>query len=172
MQITKILVPTDFSPEASAAIEPARTLAERFGARLELIHVYEVFPVGPDWTLQNPDGVRMPLPAFLRDAASRSMEKLLSELRARGMTVQGRVDEGAPWHVITELAARDHYDLIVVATHGRHGVQRALIGSVAEKIVRHAPCPVFVVHSPKKLRGDDFDTRNDTRTLPRRIGSY
>jgi nucleotide-binding universal stress UspA family protein len=147
MQITKILVPTDFSPAAEAAIEPARTLADRFGASLELIHVYEVFPIGPDWTLQNAAGGYMPLPAFLRDAASRSMDKLLGELRARGMTVRGRVDEGAPWRVITELAARESYDLIVLATHGRHGVQRALIGSVAEKIVRHAPCPVFVVRS-------------------------
>jgi nucleotide-binding universal stress UspA family protein len=150
MKITKILVPTDFSPEANTAIEPARALAERFGAHLELIHVYEVLAIGPDWALQNPNGKYMTLPEFLRDAASRSMDELLGELRARGMTVHGRVDEGSPWRVITELAARDHYDLIVVSTHGRRGIQRALIGSVAEKIVRHAPCPVFVVRASAK----------------------
>lgn len=148
MDIKKILLPTDFSPASRAAIGPAHVLAQRFGATLELLHVYEALPLGiPEWNVLGRDGTPVAAREFVKNLAHAEMDKLLAELRGRGITVSGRVESGNAWRVITQIAAEERHDLIVVATHGYHGVQRFVMGSVAEKVVRHAPCPVFVVRA-------------------------
>ncbi len=148
MGIRRILVPTDFSPLALAAIPPARAFAERFGATVDVLHVWEGLPRSvPDWSPTGPGGPIVPAREVLHDLAAKELEHLLTELRATGMTVHGLLQEGSPWREITRLAERDRYDLIVLGTHGRTGLDRVLIGSVAEKVVRHAPCPVFVARA-------------------------
>ena len=147
MNITRILVPTDFSANSRAAIEPARVLAERFGAHIDLVHVWESLPLGvPEWNALGPDGSPVAARVFLKRLAEQEMDKLTRELREQGMTVHGRLEEGNVWRTVTRLAAEEHYDLIVVSTHGRTGVERLVMGSIAEQIVRHAPCGVYVVH--------------------------
>ncbi len=146
MHIARILVPTDFSENARAAIEPARMLAERFGAHVDLLHVWESLPLGvPEWNVLGPNGKPTAARVVLRQLATQQLEKLVSELRGEGMTVHGRLEEGSTWRAITRVAKEDRYDLIVVSTHGRAGLDRLVMGSVAEKVVRHAPCPVLVV---------------------------
>jgi nucleotide-binding universal stress UspA family protein len=63
------------------------------------------------------------------------------------VNVHCRCEEGSTWRVITQIAEREHYDLIVLSTHGRTGIDRLMMGSVAEKVVQHATCPVLVVRS-------------------------
>jgi nucleotide-binding universal stress UspA family protein len=153
MDIKKILVPTDFSANARAAIAPARVLAERFGARVDVIYVYETLPLGiPEWNALGPDGNPIAARLFLKNLAEQEMEKLLGELRRSGMTVHGRLEEGSAWRAIARVAEHDRYDLVVLATHGYRGVERLVMGSTAEKVVRHCSVPVLTIH-PAALDG-------------------
>jgi nucleotide-binding universal stress UspA family protein len=135
----RILVPTDFSPQADAALAQARALAAQSGATLHLLHVTEnVFlraVVGD--------------PRAIEDAAARHLEARLSpEDRARG-AVTARETSDEPAKEIVQYAREAGIDLIVMGTHGRTGLPHVLLGSVAEQVVRTAPCSVLT------LRGAD-----------------
>jgi nucleotide-binding universal stress UspA family protein len=85
-----------------------------------------------------------------RTSAERDLGTFLDDAARRGKPVHdSRSIAGNPVHVITDTAKNDGYDLIVLGTHGRTGLSRALIGSVAERVVRHAPCPVLTVRLPQ-----------------------
>jgi nucleotide-binding universal stress UspA family protein len=121
--IEKILLATDFSRPSDAAAQVAAEHARRFGARVHVLHV--VWP-GADPT---PDP---------------RLAQLAQELRGAGEVVTA-VESGVPAAEIVRYATRHGIDLIVLGTHGRTGVTRTLIGSVAERVVRTAPCPVLTV---------------------------
>lgn len=121
--VREIVVATDFSESAQAALRIARDYARRFGARLHLLHV--------GWP-----GADLASPPLLR----RLEAELAPEVR-----VVTAIESGSPAARIVEYAERHGADLIVLGTHGRTGVTRALLGSVAEHVVRTAPCPVLTV---------------------------
>ncbi len=122
MSIREVLVATDFSEIADEAVRAARQHAERFGARLHLLHV-----------LETAEG----------DAAQRLAQ--LSEGLGASVPVLVRAPAGDPANEIARYASEHGVDLIVVGTHGRTGMSRALLGSVAERVIRTAPCPVLAV---------------------------
>ncbi len=128
----KILCPVDFSEESKAGLRVAIDMCRRFGASLTLFHVHtREGTIGP----QDPD--------------QGNLEQMKQEVVKEGVTrVDTEEEAGDPRLVISEHARRAGFDLVVMGTHGRTGLEHALIGSVAEKTVRHAPCSVFVVRQP------------------------
>lgn len=133
-----MLVPVDFSKPAIAALRYAAGLALSFDAELSVLHVVE--PVHSDW--------RMDTVAQQRRSHGETLGRLrqlvASELPP-GCRAHAKLHQGHPVEAIVGFATRSNADLIVMATRGQAGMKRALIGSVAERVVRHAPCPVLVV---------------------------
>jgi nucleotide-binding universal stress UspA family protein len=140
--IRRILVPVDFSPPSDAALRYAIELAHRLDARLDLLHVFQV----P--TFAFPDAV-IPVPAQtvveLRTASEERLEVLQREATAAGLRTSVVIADGTPFVEIVRTARSQAADLVIMGTHGRSGLRHALLGSVAEKVVRKAPCPVLVV---------------------------
>lgn len=140
----QILVPTDFSPSAWTAVQDGAAIADAYGAWLDVIHVWDV----PTFAVPG-DMAGYGLPNSIIDALSAQahslMEEFLSEARAKGISIRNaRVLAGNAPRAIVEAAKSGHYDLIVIGSHGRRGLTRAMLGSVAERVVRHAPCPVLI----------------------------
>ncbi len=139
-----ILVPHDFSETAEHALGYAVELAQKLGARITVVHVCELPSYG------YPDGVALTaeITSNIRAAASGALEATAARARRPGLEVQTLLRDGVAWSEIDASAQKVRADLIVIGTHGRHGLARALLGSVAEKIVRTSPCPVLTVHGP------------------------
>jgi len=141
IRIQRILLPSDFSELSSEATKYACALAEQFEAELHLLHVQEnvvisEFGLGLNW------------PELMQEAkghAQAQMASLLDPKWAAEQKVVHAVVEGTPFLEIVQYAKEHDVDLIVMGTHGRTGVAHMLIGSVAEKVVRKAPCPVLTV---------------------------
>jgi nucleotide-binding universal stress UspA family protein len=134
----KILCPTDFSEPARAAVRAAIKLVYASGGELELFHAYQ-YP---------PAYMGFPPPGFTRELdqeVDAELDKLRSSLDAPGVKIAVAKALGVPWDEIVRRAREGGFDLIAMSTHGRTGIARALIGSVAEKVVRHAECAVMVV---------------------------
>ena len=152
MQAIKIiLVPTDFSPASNRALRYACKLADATGASLHLIHVVEN-PYLPNVF----SGSLTPLPdEFLEDLDRRTRVELESQLTSEEKAkyrVEFVLRVGTPAHEILEyLNDQEAIDLVVMATAGRGGVARLMMGSVADKIVRAAPCPVLTLHPPEHV---------------------
>lgn len=142
--IKKILAPTDFSPHAEGALEVACELAGKFAAELHLVHVLpEVIPVVADLSV----AATLP-PDYYEQAESQAKESLDQAIKAnwaRPASVKTAVRWGNAVDAIGEYASENAIDLIVVSTHGRTGLSHVLLGSVAERIVREAPCPVLTL---------------------------
>jgi nucleotide-binding universal stress UspA family protein len=142
---SKILVPTDFSEPAALALRHACALAKRDAARLELFTSVFVPAV---WLAQG----AAPIPDdYIEHAARRAgedLEALAEALRAEGISVRCRVSREPPARAICLAAEEDAADLVVMGTHGRTGIAHAALGSVAERTLRHCPCPVM------SIRGD------------------
>jgi len=141
--IKRIVVATDFSDLSAEAIETAMAFARESGAMLDLVHVAAetMYTVPPPMDL-----VR--LPVDLASAVSQASSRLQTEedrVRARGVACEGNVLVGRADAEIVEHADKTHSDLIILGTHGRSGLPHALLGSVAEKVVQHAHCPVLTV---------------------------
>ena len=133
----RILVPTDFSAPSEAALACARTMADKFDAALHLLHIAE------NPFLRAVSGDRR----SREEAPARWLQDRLTEAdRRRGaVTIVKESDE--PASEILRYAESNNINLIVMGTHGRTGLARAALGSVAETVVRAAPCPVLTVHS-------------------------
>lgn len=143
MNITRILFPTDFSETARHALDYARDLAERYDAGVHLLHVVRD-PMSPGWAGEAA-GVMVPdlLTTWRADA-----ERQLGELSLDGIRTERAVRLGHAFVEIVQYAKDNGIDLIVMGTHGRGAVEHMLLGSVAEKVVRKAPCPVLTVRKP------------------------
>ncbi len=136
MQIQHILVPMDFSPDEEQALEHAVGLAEHFQARITLLNAVHL-----------PVTTEVSLAAYLSEmeaSAQRSMETYQKRVTDAGIPVETRVLVGAPFRQIIDTATDEGIDLIVMGTHGRTGMQHLMLGSVAKRVVRLAPCPVLV----------------------------
>lgn len=154
-----ILVPADGSPPSLAALAHAVALAEDSGARLDVLHVAapEEFSVGSATPL-TPEA-RRDVEAALDDAIDQARARLAG--RASRRTVSGD-----PLRMIVEVARDGHYDLVVIGTHGRVGRLHELIGSVAEGVVRNAPCPVLTVRAPGAGYQSFAERRHGRPSLP------
>lgn len=142
--IRKVLVPTDFSEDAALAVRAAQRIlrAAEPGARLLLLHAYHL-PV--EFTALGTMPVTPTLFADAQEQALKHLEELAKPLRGQGLTVETIAREGYAPAVVEEVARAESIDLIAMGTHGRSGLQRLLLGSTAERVVQHAPCPVLVV---------------------------
>jgi nucleotide-binding universal stress UspA family protein len=146
IEIRTILVPIDFSSHADAVLEWAAHLAEEHGSKLVLLHAYHL-PVD----FQQLEGAYLP-PDFwaqVKADSSANLERSAATLRERGLTVETVVREGYPATAIEEEARARHADLVVIGTRGHSGLKHLLLGSVAERVVQKAPCPVLAVKTPE-----------------------
>lgn len=142
MKLRRILCPTDFSEPAHGAWRLAVDLARQFGAELFLFHVVRP-TMPPGEAILTPDQhERLWHHSVLE--AERELDRLLAEGQPP-VRITRLVDAGSPWERIVQMARWPAIDLIVMGTHGRTGVAHALRGSVAEKVVREAACPVLTV---------------------------
>lgn len=141
--IRKILVPVDFSACARAGLEYALRLAKAFRSELLLVHSVNVhvYALSDEYSMHEAPDIL----ARAEEDALEEMEKLQDEIARRGFKVKTRVAAGPPFDQVCVIAQETKADLIVTSTHGRSGLKHALIGSTAEKIVRHADCSVLVV---------------------------
>jgi len=137
-----ILVPVDFSDFSHRSLRKAAILARESGATLHLLHVVDA-PLHPTFYAT---GVKGPLDVDpeLHERCRLELVRLAAE-EAPDVATELYVDQGRPADVICRFADRGLVDLVFIATHGLTGLRRFLMGSVTEKVVRHAPCPVFVV---------------------------
>ena len=144
-----VVVATDFSDIAEHALDRAVSLAAQLGASITIVHSYEL-PM-----LSLPDGVVVATAEMMVTivaAAQQHLDKTVKRLAEQGVTVKSVLRSGVPWEEINDVAHAESADLIVIGTHGRRGLARALMGSVAERVVRTSKLPVLVV--PIELPGD------------------
>ena len=143
--LNRILVPVDFSAHSAKAIRFATTLANKFGARLTLLHVIEDPFVSGAW---QSEAFVPNIPELLNELtrnAEGHLHDLKKDLAAHGFVIETAVIIGRPSRTIIEHAVTGHFDLIVMGTHGRTGLSHAVMGSVAERVVQKAPCAVLTV---------------------------
>ena len=149
ISLQKILVPTDLSACSARALEKAQAFAVAFSATLDLLYVWSAPPlIAPEALITGLGIDEQPLLDWMRSGTRELLGKFESEARSTGVTINASFCEpGDPAAAIVELASSGGYDLLVMGTHGRSGIRHALLGSVAEKVVRRAPCPVLTVRS-------------------------
>ncbi len=146
--LQRILVPTDFSEYSSNALRYGAALAEKFGAELFLLHVFQDLAVfQPEAVAVSP--AALPPVEELKQAARAALNKALEDGRFKGLKVHREVREGLPQDEIVGYAKEMDIDLIVMGTHGRGWLAHVLLGSVTEKVVRKSPCPVLTVRTPE-----------------------
>jgi len=138
----RILVPIDFSEHADSVVAWAGHLAEEHNAEIVLLHVYHL-PV----EFQQVEGAYLPADFWtsLKDEAKRQLAHYGQRLRERGLAVEEVTREGYPATVIEEEIERIGADLVVIGSRGRTGLKHLLLGSIAERVVQKAPCPVLTV---------------------------
>jgi nucleotide-binding universal stress UspA family protein len=140
-----VLVPTDGSDGTRRAIEHALTIADRFDAT---VHALSIIPEGPLGTLEETDSTA---------AATRAVEHVAAEAETRGIAVTTAIERGVPHEEILEYVERNEIDMVVMGTQGRTGLDRVLVGSVAERVVRLADVPVVTIRRSEESRLSDSD---------------
>jgi nucleotide-binding universal stress UspA family protein len=153
IDLRRILVPTDFSPYSQHALIYAAAFAEKFGAEIYLLHVFQ------DLAVYQPDEVMVAPPVVpsveqLTASARSALERMVIDKHLQRFKVHTEVREGTAVDEIVQFAAENTIDLIVMGRHGRGWLAHVLLGSVAEKVVRKAPCPVLMV----RLKEHEFVT--------------
>lgn len=143
-RILRILVPVDFSDCSLEALEYAVPVAKQFGAVVTILHVMEPVSYGLDFTLIHTGEERK-----MRERLESRLSELAAALHSQGLTAEPVIHGGVPADSILDWALQQEPDLIVMGTHGRRGVSHLVSGSVAEAVLRRAPCPVLTVKSPK-----------------------
>jgi nucleotide-binding universal stress UspA family protein len=148
IKISRILFPTDFSELSLHVLSYARSFAESYGAELHLLHVVD--EASMYWLAMGPSSLPVgPSSDELVEVAREAMTKFINEhLSDMQGPMHSEVVLGRPFMRINEYARDQQIDLIVLGTHGRSGLQHALLGSVTEKVVRKAPCPVLTIRHP------------------------
>ena len=142
-----ILVPTDFGASSDRALAYAASLAKALGAEIVVLHAYALPIIG------FPDGALVATPELatrITEGTNIGMRKALETHAGAGVPMRSVIKQGVTWRTILDVATELGCDMIVMGTHGRHGLPRALLGSVAEKIVRSAHLPVLTVHTEDK----------------------
>ena len=148
-----ILVAIDFSAGSATALHQALVLADRFDARLLLLHVLHDPAEAPGFYSSKKAGKKV----FrnMEEAASRMMDEFVAEYLKKRTKFETRIAPGLPAEQVVRLAKSEKTDMIVMGTHGRSGLKRLMIGSVTDKVIRSAPCPVLVVNSADKEQKEE-----------------
>jgi universal stress protein A len=153
--VTRILVPIDFSPSSRAALEYATFLSGKLGAEMNVLHVWEPPGyVGPDTLALLPVAAGQPGWDQMRSEVMREVDLFLGKSQPRPSKLNVRVEAGEPSDTILGTAKGVGADLIVMGTHGRTGLSRLLIGSVAEAVLRRSTCPVLTIRVASKMSRD------------------
>jgi len=151
LPLKKIVWPTDFSVPAYEGLKIATELAVQFSAEMLLVHVVAPLPTMQDGLA--PTGFHIPtVLKEIEDSAQKSLEEIRRERIPSDIHVRTLVILGRPAHEIVKLAEEEKADIIVIPTHGESGWHRFVFGSVAEKVVRHAACPVLTVQAPDRQK--------------------
>jgi len=143
----RIVVPTDFSACSEEAWALARRIAGAVGSEIVLVHVFveppsygeASFPVDSAWQVIE----------SARKWVEEELEKWAGAARSKGISVRTLVRTGSAYQEIVNLATDERADLVAMGTHGRSGMSRLLLGSVADRVIRLAPCPVLTVRKPE-----------------------
>jgi universal stress protein A len=150
LPIRRMLVPTDFSTESNIAVDYAIDVASRYGGAIHVLHVLDDMSFASAY----PDGFYVELPG-VRERLIEEAERRLAEVTAKCATARvattSQVRVGRPAAAIVEQATNRGTDLIVMGTHGRSGFAHLVLGSVAERVLRTAPCPVLVVRNTARV---------------------
>ena len=152
----KILCPTDFSQPSYEALKVANELALHFSAELYLVHVLAPIPVITAAT--TPMSAGAPGTSFdvvlyekeLKSAAEKKLAEIVDQKLAKELKVQSFLAYGKAADEIVKIAEKEKVDLIIISTHGETGFRHLIFGSVAEKVVRHAQCPVLTIRAAQK----------------------
>jgi nucleotide-binding universal stress UspA family protein len=168
--VLPLLTPTDFSAPANQAVTAAVELAQTFGATLTVLHVVEP----PSYLVDSHASAHQGpiLPKALEEQARQELDHLLSLIPEARVEITRRVIVGVPYQQIIESAPAGPVDLIVMATHGRTGLRHLVLGSVAERVVRLAPCPVLTIRPPGERAVASAPGWWDRRATPLAIPSY
>lgn len=150
VEFGKILLPTDFSESAENASDYAVYLAEKFGSKIYVVHVVEPLTYTTDLGLDFGDQY-----SVMETTAKKFLEETVASIKEKNSDVEGILLAGDPSNEIIRFAAQEQIDVIIMATHGRKGIEHFLLGSVAEKVVRKSPCPVLTV----KRAGQSFSAQ-------------
>lgn len=143
--LRSILAPVDFGAGSDHSLEVALDLAKLTGASVHILHVYQIPVYG------FPDGAFLAGPEIatrLSEAAQKGLDNVVQRVAARGVKVEGQLRQGNPPDEIVNAAQELGCDAIVLGTHGRKGIAHALMGSVAERVVRTSPIPVLTIRTP------------------------
>ena len=145
--LKRILVPSDFSETSENALGYAKAFAEKFGAALHVLHILD-----DPFAYALPLDAVVPPPGFyeeLQKAAHKRLDQVLSQPERAQYNAEVVLKPGLPFAEILAYAKEHQIDLIVMGTHGRGPIAHVLLGSVAERVVRRAPCPVLTVRHPE-----------------------
>ncbi len=145
--LQKILVPVDLSPASRRALTEAALFATTFGASIDILYVWSAPSlVAPESVITGVGVNEQPLLDWIHKSATDQLAQFEAEIRREGLPIASALCEpGDPAAVIVDRARAGKYDLLVLSTHGRTGLSHLLMGSVAERVVRTAPCPVLTV---------------------------
>ncbi|MBL3658068.1 universal stress protein [Fulvivirga sediminis] len=155
----RILVPTDFSDQAKYALDAAHRIALKTGAALVLIHVIEdatVTSVHYTGEVELPEMTDRLFMMRMIEKGKKKLEKLATSEAFSDIVVEQELRIGSPYHNIRDIVSEQEVDLVVMGTKGSSGVEEFLIGSNAEKVVRHAKCPVLTIH--EELQNHSLET--------------
>ncbi len=147
---SRILVPTDFSAGSETAWRAAQRLAGAVGAELVLVHVFVEAPLFIEGPFAG-ERVRE-VYATARTWVAEQLEKWAADARADGRVVRTSLRVGVPHLEIVKAVKEEGADLVILGTHGRGGIDRALLGSVADRVIRTAPCPVLSIREAAGAR--------------------
>lgn len=156
MKIKRILVPVDFSESSLAALDNAIGLSRSLGASLDILCLVEPFVYAP---LAGPAVDLSAIREEQERISRQRLSKLERQLAKRRVRCRAELRLGNPYRTIVERATKLPADLVVMGTQGRSGLSHLLLGSVAERVVRSAPCPVLTVRAQAKKRRESFSAR-------------
>jgi nucleotide-binding universal stress UspA family protein len=157
---SRILVPVDFSAGSRAALEHAVFLAQRLNAAIDVLHVWQTPDDLPAESVRiAANGIRGGIGPRARDAAEQALAELVAPFARMGVPLRAESVFGQPVPVIRSKAEEGWYDLIVMGTLGRGGLPRLFLGSVAEALVRTAPCPVLTIRAAREEAGSEREPK-------------
>ncbi|MFW6140226.1 MAG: universal stress protein [Acidobacteriota bacterium] len=149
LPIKKILWPTDFSKPSYVALSTAQELAKHFSAELTIVNVITPIPVVS--SPNGPAGFDVSLyQEQIKETSKKSLQDVIQKKISKEIKTQSKIVTGSAPDEIVKTAEEENADLIVIATHGETGWRHLVFGSVAEKVVRFATCPVLTIHEPKE----------------------
>lgn len=150
-KVKNILLPTDFSKLSLSAAEYAKVLCTEHNAKLHLLHVLEKIP--PILTIRSLDLSQEKILKTIEDDANESMKKAISKINQKNsLQLIPVLRKGIDFEEIISYSEENKIDLIVIATHGRTGILRTLLGSVAEKVIKFSKIPVLVITPSESQR--------------------